>query len=50
MEYPIGNIVGDFEQVIVTCPRCSSKEVAIAADRDGYFYVVECHKCGFKNS
>ena len=48
MEYPIGNICGDFEQVETTCPRCNSNQVAVAADSNGYFSVIECHKCGYK--
>ena len=49
MEYPIGNIAGDFEQVETTCPRCDSNQVTIAADSRGYFFVRECAKCGYKN-
>jgi hypothetical protein len=49
MEYPIGNIAGDFEYVETTCPRCNSNQVSIAADSDGYFFIKECYKCGFKN-
>jgi len=48
MEYPIGNIEGDFEHVETTCPKCDSRQVAVAADSDGYFTVIECHKCGYK--
>lgn len=48
MEFPIGNIAGDFEHVETTCPRCDSNQVAVSADSNGYFYVVECHKCGYK--
>lgn len=49
MEYPIGNIAGDFEQVEITCPRCSSNQVLVNLDSHGYFSVVECHKCGYRN-
>ena len=48
MEYPIGNICGDFEQVETTCPRCNSNQVTIIADSNGYFYIIECYKCGYK--
>jgi len=49
MEYPIGNIEGNFGQVDMICPRCDSTKVAIVADSRGYFYVVECSKCGYRN-
>ena len=48
MEYPIGNIEGDFEQVETTCPKCDSRQVAVTADSDGYFSVMECYKCGYR--
>ena len=50
MEYPIGNIAGEFEDVETTCPKCDSSQVAVAADSDGYFFVKECYKCGYKDS
>jgi len=49
MEYILGNIEGDFEPVNTTCPRCNSMQVMVATDSKGYFYVVECHKCGYRN-
>jgi len=49
MEYILGNIEGDFEPVETSCPKCNSMQVAVAADSKGYFYIVECHKCGYKN-
>ena len=34
MEYPIGNIAGEFDYGEITCPRCDSNQVAVAADAD----------------
>ncbi len=50
METPIGNIPGDFEQVELSCPRCSYAQVIVEANENGYFEVKECPKCGFRKS
>lgn len=49
MEARIGNIAGNFEDVDITCPRCSSSNVIVDADENGYFEVIECGRCGYKN-
>lgn len=48
METRIGNIPGDFEDVELMCPRCGSSQVMIETNANGFFEVVECHKCGYR--
>lgn len=40
---------GDYEPLYLVCPKCSSKNVVVAFDNEGYFQVAECNKCGYKN-
>ncbi len=50
METRIGNIPGDFEDVELMCPRCGNNQVMIETNSNGFFEVVECHKCGYRKS
>lgn len=48
MEFPTGNIAGDFDQIDLTCPKCGSNQVIVKANNAGYFEVSECKKCGYR--
>ncbi|MBR9704956.1 hypothetical protein GOV12_06085 [Candidatus Pacearchaeota archaeon] len=49
METRMNNLAGNFEEYEITCPKCDSKNVVISADENGYFGVIECGRCGFRN-
>ena len=49
MEFPIGNMAGDFERVDTSCPRCGSTQVVVGVDSNGYFYTSECMRCGYRH-
>jgi transcription elongation factor Elf1 len=50
METRIGNVPGDFEDVELTCPRCGSNQVIVETNNNGFFEVVECHKCEYRKA
>jgi predicted RNA-binding Zn-ribbon protein involved in translation (DUF1610 family) len=41
---------GDYDKVEITCPNCGNSNVAICRDEFGYFKVILCHNCGYKDS
>jgi transcription elongation factor Elf1 len=38
---------GTYEEVDVRCPLCGGKEVLVNLDKNGYYYVLSCKKCGY---
>lgn len=40
---------GSLEEIDVRCPKCRSDEVIVFEDKAGYYDVLECKKCGYKN-
>lgn len=50
MEYRTANMPGEFEDVEITCPKCDSTQVLVVTSEEGYFKVLQCFKCGFRNA
>ncbi len=48
MEGSIHKTPGTYEEISITCPKCSSSKVTISVDEKGYFKVLECSKCDYK--
>jgi len=38
----------DKYELEIKCPECRSEDVLIGFD-EGYFWICECRKCGYKN-
>ena len=36
--------------IVIKCPKCESQDVVVGEDEDGYFWVYECNKCGYRNN
>lgn len=44
-------INGSAERLEIKCPKCGEmSNITVAKDKEGYFKVVECKKCGYKSS
>ena len=41
-------IAGSRKVVEIRCPKCKSSEIIAIQDKDGYYDVSECTKCGYK--
>lgn len=50
MEDYLKKMAGSREEIIVKCPKCSSTEVIIMENKEGYYEVFECKKCSYKNN
>lgn len=35
-------------EVNIRCPKCSSDKILAGIELGGYFYFLECKKCGYK--
>ncbi|MBR9704955.1 hypothetical protein GOV12_06080 [Candidatus Pacearchaeota archaeon] len=40
---------GSLEEIDIRCPKCNSSDVIVFEDKEGYYDVLECNKCGYKN-
>ena len=40
---------GSYDELDIRCPRCSSNEIVVYTDPKGYYKVIECYNCGFKD-
>ncbi|MEM0465543.1 MAG: hypothetical protein QXW97_02470 [Candidatus Pacearchaeota archaeon] len=41
---------GSLEDIDIRCPNCKSSNVTLFKDEYGYYDVLECKKCGYKNT
>jgi hypothetical protein len=42
-------VCGSREEVELRCPKCKTLDVVVYCDIQGYYDVLECNKCGYKN-
>ena len=33
----------------IKCPKCRSEDILISIENNGYFWVSQCNKCGYKD-
>ena len=33
----------------IKCPKCRSEDILIDMENNGYFWVSQCNKCGYKD-
>jgi hypothetical protein len=41
---------GSREEIDLRCPKCKTLDVIVYCDRQGYYDVLECNKCGYLNN
>lgn len=49
MENHLLKLAGSLEEINVKCPKCNSRQVVIIKNREGYYEVLDCQKCGYHN-
>lgn len=49
MENHLLKLAGAREEILTKCPKCESREVVLVKSQEGYYEVLECKKCGYKN-
>ena len=32
----------------IKCPKCRSEEILVGMNNNGYFWISQCNKCGYK--
>ena len=49
MKPPILKLPGSLEEVNIRCPKCNSIDIVVKMNKEGYYEVMLCNKCGYKN-